>query len=160
MWKSSLKLFRNQLFKVLQCNKVLISIYLKWLKWIQNLTGSPLYDEKLPVATNIGKGWISNPDDKIATDHGNKDTTNNRTATRVISASGPHLLMQAMNIVWCHVVWLWLQVKLHLQPQLSDLIIDQGTQDYYLRDHLELSIVSSLLQFRSFSSYIHIDSIF
>ncbi len=34
-------------------------IDLKWLKSTQNLTGSPLSGEKLPVATNIGKGRIS-----------------------------------------------------------------------------------------------------
>ncbi len=31
-------------------------IDLKWLKSTQNLTGSPLCGEKLPVVTNIGKG--------------------------------------------------------------------------------------------------------
>ncbi len=58
MWKSSLKLFRNEHFKVLLCNKALITIDLKLLKSTQNLT-SPLSGEKLPIATNIGKGWIA-----------------------------------------------------------------------------------------------------
>ncbi len=33
-------------------------IDLKWLKSTQNMTGSPLSGEKLPVATNIGKRRI------------------------------------------------------------------------------------------------------
>ncbi len=37
-------------------------------------------------------GSSSHPNDKIATDLGSKTTTNNRTATGVISATGPHLL--------------------------------------------------------------------
>ncbi len=58
MWKSILKLLRNEHFKVLLCNKALITIDLKWLKSTQNLTGSLLLGEKLPVATNIGKERI------------------------------------------------------------------------------------------------------
>ncbi len=58
MWKSSLKLFRNEHFKVWLCNKALIMIDLKLLKSTQTLTRSPLSGEKLPVATNIGKRWI------------------------------------------------------------------------------------------------------
>ncbi len=38
-------------------------------------------------------GSISNPDDKIATNLGSKSTTENRTATSVISAIGPHLIL-------------------------------------------------------------------
>ncbi len=45
MWKNSLKLFRNEHFKVLLCNKALTTIDLKWLK-----------GEKLPFANNFGKG--------------------------------------------------------------------------------------------------------
>ncbi len=37
-------------------------------------------------------GSISNPNDKIATDLVSKCTTENRIATGVISASGPHLV--------------------------------------------------------------------
>ncbi len=59
MSKSSLKLFRNEHYNVLQCNKALITIDLKWLKSTQNLTGSPFSGETLQVATNIGKGWIA-----------------------------------------------------------------------------------------------------
>ncbi len=58
MRTSNLKLFRTEYFKVLLCNKTLIAIDLKWLKYTQNLTGSPLYGEKLPVVTNIGNGRI------------------------------------------------------------------------------------------------------
>ncbi len=38
-------------------------------------------------------GSISNPDDKIATDLGSKATNDNRIATRVISATDPHLVI-------------------------------------------------------------------
>ncbi len=36
---------------------------------------------------------ISKPDDKIATDFGSKSTTKIKIATRVISATDPHLTM-------------------------------------------------------------------
>ncbi len=40
----------------------------------------------------------SNPDNKIATDLGSKSTTNNRIATGVISANGPHLINSFYSI--------------------------------------------------------------
>ncbi len=40
---------------------------------------------------------ISNPDDKIATYLSSKTTINNRTATRVISATGPHLAIKTAH---------------------------------------------------------------
>ncbi len=51
-------MFRNEHLNVLLYNKALIIVDLKWLKSTQNLTGSPLSGEKLPVATNIGNGQI------------------------------------------------------------------------------------------------------
>ncbi len=53
--KSSLNWFRNEHIKVFLCNKALIMIDLKRLKLTQNMTGSALSGEKLPVATNIRK---------------------------------------------------------------------------------------------------------
>ncbi len=55
MWKSTLKLFRNEHFKVLLYNKALVMIDLIWLKSTQILTGSPFSGEKIPVTTNIEK---------------------------------------------------------------------------------------------------------
>ncbi len=45
-----------------------------------------LLDEEVSVVSSR-----SDPDDKIATDLGSKSTTNNRIATRVISATSPDL---------------------------------------------------------------------
>ncbi len=56
MWKSSLKLFRNEYFKVLLCNKALIMIDLKSLKSTQNLIGSPVKVKNYQLQRTLESG--------------------------------------------------------------------------------------------------------